>query len=189
MNNWHDRHSLARPNYLTKLPQVELEITRGRARNRVRPMRGSTFLIGSGSECDLVLGDPQFQDVHGYLLIGTQGLVIRHLGFEPELTVDGRPIRKALLWNQARIRTGPFEFRVDIRNGATDGEWDRGGWDVVDGGATSSDLHAGNSPLRVFRGLDERRAGTAARFLEGRVSLAGRRPPLWRHISELILSS
>ena len=61
MNNWHDRHSLARPNYLSKLPQVELEITRGRVRNRVRPMRGATFLIGSGRHCDLVLGDPQFE--------------------------------------------------------------------------------------------------------------------------------
>ncbi|MCE9555975.1 MAG: FHA domain-containing protein [Planctomycetes bacterium] len=191
MNNWHDRHSLARPNHLTKLPQVELEITRGRARNLVRAMRGTTFLIGSGSECDLVLGDPQFQDVHGYLLIGAQGLVIRHLGFDPELTVDGRPVRKALLWNQARIRTGPFEFRVHIRNAAADSELNRGGWDVVDGGAAAAELDAEGSPLRVFRGLDERRApaGVASRFLEGRVNTAGRKPPLWRHISELLLSS
>lgn len=191
INNWHERHSLARPNYSTKLPQVELEITRGRARNRVRPMRGTTFLIGSGSECDLVLGDPQFQDLHGYLLIGTQGLVIRHLGFEPELTVDGRPVRKALLWNQARIRTGPFEFRVHIRNASADGELDQGGWDVVGGGGIPAELDAAGSPLRVFRGLDERRspAGVASRFFEGRVNGAGRRPPLWRHISELILSS
>ena len=190
MNNWHDRHSLARPNYLTKLPQVELEIIRGRARNRVRQMRGTTFLIGSGNECDLVLGDPQFEEVHGYLLLGTQGLVLRHLGFEPQLTVDGRPVRKTLLWNQARIRTGPFEFRVHIRSAGADGEFSRGGWDVVDGAASAADLAAG-APLRVYRGLDDRRspAGGATRFIEGRVNAAGRRPPLWRHMSELILSS
>jgi len=123
MNNWHDRHSLARPKHVAQLPQVEIEITRGRVRNRIRPMRGTTFLIGSGSECDLVLGDPQFQEVHGYLLMGAQGLVLRHLGFAPELTVDGRPVRKTLLWNQARIRTGPFEFRVHIRNAGAEANW------------------------------------------------------------------
>jgi len=180
MNYWHDRQSLARQNDPTRLPQVELEITRGRVRNRIRPMRGTTFLIGSGRDCDLVLGDPQFQELHSYLLLGPEGLVLRHLGFAPELTVDGRPVRKVVLWNRARIRTGPFEFRVHIRHlggdgGSVAGDWQGAGW-------TGAELASPRS-LRVFRGLEEQ---------IGRVSsLSGKaaRPPQWRHLSELLLSS
>ena len=126
--------------------------------------------------------------MHGYLLLGAQGLVLRHLGFEPELTVNGRPVRKTVLWNQARIRTGPFEFRVHIRPAEAQAELGPG-WDGAEAAATFAAWTEEQAPLRVFRGLDERRAAEAQRCIEGRVSTGGRKPPLWRHLSELILSS
>jgi hypothetical protein len=180
MNYWHDRQSLARQNDPTRLPQVELEITRGRVRNRVRLMRGTTFLIGSGRDCDLVLGDPQFEELHSYLLLGPEGLVLRHLGFPPELTVDGRPVRKVVLWNRARIRTGPFEFRVHIRHLGGDGGSVAGNWTGAEWAGAEL---ASPGALRVFRGLEEQISGASCRA--GRV---GRRPPQWRHLSELLLA-
>jgi hypothetical protein len=187
LNNWHDRHSLACPNYLNKLPHVELEITRGRVRNRIRPMRNTTFLIGAGHHCDLVLGDPQFEDVHSYLLWGSEGLLLRHLGFNPELTVDGCPVRKAVLWDQARIRTGPFEFRVHIRaavGGGAAASWDGTAADAMDRRWSDS-----RGQLRVFRDHDERHESSLTpRIVEGRAR-ASRRPPAWRHLSQLILST
>jgi len=181
MNYWHDRQSLARPNDQIRLPQIELEITRGRVRNRVRVMRGTTFLIGSGHDCDLVLGDPQFEELHSYLIWGSQGLVLRHLGFAPEITVDGRPVRKIVLRSGARIRTGPFEFRVRIRQLGGDG-----GSIIADGsGSRWTGIEAAaQGALRVYRGLED-----PGRGIRGNTNSPVGRPPKWRHLSHLILST
>ena len=111
----HDSHdasdSFATPN----LPEAELEILRGAARERVRRIAGPAFLIGTAHDCDLVLGDSQFPSVHSCLLLGPQGASIRHLGFDPELLVNDRAVDCVPLRDGDRITLGRYEFRIHIR--------------------------------------------------------------------------
>ena len=95
-------------------PTVALQIVRGRARHRLRPVRVPVFLIGAADDCDLVLGDPQFADVHAYVRIDDAGVIVRHLGFAPGISLNGRAVTKARLADGDRIRTGPFEFVARI---------------------------------------------------------------------------
>lgn len=94
---------------------ILLEIVRGRARNRYRSVEVPAFLIGTANDCDMVLGDSQFSDVHACLRITPKQVVLRHLGFSPEMTVNGEPVTSRVLQNGDRIRTGPYEFLVHIQ--------------------------------------------------------------------------
>jgi hypothetical protein len=114
----HDPHIVSVPQIHNGLPSVAVEITCGRARNRVRPVQRTTYFIGAGRDCDLVLSDPQFAEVHAYLMLGVGGVTIRHLGQSPALIVNGRPVRRAILTDQSVIETGPFQFRVHIQPAA-----------------------------------------------------------------------
>jgi pSer/pThr/pTyr-binding forkhead associated (FHA) protein len=99
----------------TAAGQVSLEIVRGRARNKLRLVEARAFLIGSATDCDLVLGDPHFPPVHAYLLRSPQTTTIRWLGSGPALSVNDREaIESEPLADQDLIRTGPYEFRVHI---------------------------------------------------------------------------
>ncbi len=102
------------PKHQDGLPSVTLEITRGRARNVFRQLTRTTYFIGAGEECDLMLNDPQFAEVHAYLVLSPCNVSIRHMGFDPPLKVNGRSVRRAILTDQAIISAGPYEFRVHI---------------------------------------------------------------------------
>lgn len=111
----HGPHGLSQPHRPAVLPRVELEITRGRARRRIRPIDGLAYLIGAADDNDLVLADPQFPDSHSYLLRSPLGLTLCWLGEGPEITVDAEPVLStALVPDGARLRTGPYEFRVRL---------------------------------------------------------------------------
>lgn len=98
-----------------ELPKVELEITRGAARCRVRELRGCAFLIGSAPDCDVVLGDPRFAEAHSYLLVSPESVTIRHLGLGPGLSVSGQDVTWAALSDQDRVQTGPYQILVRIQ--------------------------------------------------------------------------
>lgn len=102
------------PSGTTMLPHVSLEIVRGQAREKVRQVTTPAFLIGSAPDCDLVLGDPQFPQVYAYLIVHTGGVLVRHLGFPPELTVNGRAASRVALRDGDRLRLGPYEFVVRV---------------------------------------------------------------------------
>lgn len=111
----HGSHSVSRPHRRVVLPEVELQITRGRARNSVRAISGLAYLIGAADDNDLVLADDQFPDSHSYLLRSPLGLTLCWLGDGPEITVDGQPVlSSALVPDGARLRTGPYEFRIRL---------------------------------------------------------------------------
>lgn len=93
---------------------IRLEISRGSAHNPVRQIDKPVFLMGTAYDCDLVLGDLQFPEVHAYLFATSQGVRLRHLGDGPIISVDGRVVRSADLRDGDRIRTGSYEFRVSI---------------------------------------------------------------------------
>lgn len=103
------------------LPEVALEIVRGQARQRLRQVSAAAFLIGAANDCDLVLGDHRFAEVHSYLFRRPGQVTLRRIGFEPELSVNGQVVDFVSLADGDRIRTGPFEFRIHItRSSVTD---------------------------------------------------------------------
>lgn len=109
-----DRRGNAKPQK-TELPTVQLEIARGRAQQKCREVRGTAFLIGTAADCDLVLADPRFDELHSYLFITPTGVTIRQLGEGPALTVDGQAVRFATLDQGSLIEMGPYAFRVQVR--------------------------------------------------------------------------
>jgi hypothetical protein len=106
--------SLREPHIRHSLPRVTLEIMRGRARQRLRPVAGRVFLIGAAADCDLVLGDSRFPDTFAYLLVQEEAVLIRRLGTGPELLIDGQASDSAQLQDGDRVAFGPFEFGVRI---------------------------------------------------------------------------
>ena len=93
---------------------MRLEIRCGQAQYRRRPVREPVFLVGSGDDCDMVLGDPQFPVVHFYLLTKEGRTSLRRVGHRPDLTINGQVKLSAYLHDGDRIRTGPFEFMVHL---------------------------------------------------------------------------
>jgi hypothetical protein len=92
--------------------RVHLEVTRGRTRYRLRPVQAPAFLIGAAADCDLVLGDRSFPEVHACLLLQRDEVAIRHLGFAPGLLVNGAPVGRAALAHGDTIEAGPYAFRL-----------------------------------------------------------------------------
>ncbi len=111
-----DRYSSPEPHILPLAPRVALEITRGRVQQRIRPVRGRVFLIGTASDCDLVLGDLAFPEAYAYLFVQDSHIAVRRLGSGPELMVAGEVIEAAEVQNGDRISFGPFEVRVVIED-------------------------------------------------------------------------
>jgi hypothetical protein len=72
------------------------------------------YLIGRAEDCDLVIGDDRFPDAYAYLLVRGRQLVLRHLGFAPELRVNGKSATQLPLCDGDMIQAGPYEFRVHI---------------------------------------------------------------------------
>ena len=95
-------------------PKVELEIRRGHTRQLLCEVRSAAFLIGAAPDCDLVLGDPRFAEVHSYLFLSPARVTVRHLGFGPGLSVAGQDVTFATLRHNDELRIGPYEFRVRI---------------------------------------------------------------------------
>jgi hypothetical protein len=113
-----DRYNSPQPHILPLAPRVALEITRGRVQQRIRPVRGRVFLIGTASDCDLVLGDLAFPEAYAYLFVQDSQIAIRRLGSGPELMVSGEIVEAAEVQHGDRISFGPFEVRVVIEQGA-----------------------------------------------------------------------
>lgn len=96
------------------LPHVELEILRGRAKQKIRPVETPVFLIGSAHDCDLVLADPTFPEVHTYLYVNPGRVSVRRLGEGPDLLVDGRIVQSSPIVHGQRLSLAGYEFAVRI---------------------------------------------------------------------------
>ena len=104
--------------------RVTLEITRGKAQQRIRPVQGKVFLIGTASDCDLVLGDLSFPEVYAYVFVDGSKIGIRRLGAGPALVVSGEPTERAELFQGDEVQFGPFGLRVLVESvAAEDGNW------------------------------------------------------------------
>lgn len=100
----------------SSIPQVMIEVLRGKAKHPLRPVNPPVYLIGRANDCDMVLGDPQFPDLHTYLFVTEAGVVARFLGHGPEFEVDGIPRESVELGDGAIIRMGTYEFRIHIKS-------------------------------------------------------------------------
>ena len=111
----HDRHHSPGPHFCTLAPGLELEITRGLARHRIRPVQVRIFLIGTAGDCDLVLGDTQFPHLHAYILRTPRNASICWLRQGPEVLVNNQAVSD-LTWlaDGDVITTGPYEFKVHL---------------------------------------------------------------------------
>jgi S1-C subfamily serine protease len=70
-------------------------------------VEGERFLVGTGAECQLMVGDPQAAPLHAYFEVGEGGRVALHdLGSEAGTYVDGERI------DGSRIIEGGEEIRV-----------------------------------------------------------------------------
>lgn len=96
------------------LPRVELEILRGRARNKLRRIEVPVFLIGSARDCDLVLADADFPEVHTYLYVNRGGVSVRRIAESPVLAVDGREVQSSVIADGQKLQIGRYEFEVRI---------------------------------------------------------------------------
>ena len=103
-----ERHSFA------NLPKAHLEVMGGSAKHRIRPIRVPVFLIGSGLECDLVLGDAQFPEVHSYLFLADEGASMRWLGKGPALMVNDAPVQACTLNHGDTIAMAGYRFELSV---------------------------------------------------------------------------
>ena len=103
------------PHYLPQLPEVGLEIVRGKAARRIREVNPPVFLIGAAEDCDLVLGDASFPDAYAYLLVQSDRVAVRRVGEGPVLFVNGEAIDIADVFAEDQLAFGPFELRMIIR--------------------------------------------------------------------------
>jgi hypothetical protein len=109
-----DHYSQPHPHILPVGPRVAFEITKGRVKQRLRPVVGRAFLIGTASDCDLVLGDLSFPEAYAYVLVQGSEVSVRRLGAGPELLVSGEATDAADLFHGDRLAFGPFELRLVV---------------------------------------------------------------------------
>ncbi len=102
------------PSRAAQLPRVDVIIGRGVAQQRVRTITPPVFVIGTRSDCDLVLADQQFAEYHAYIMVAEDRVMLRHLGGDPEITVNRRLVRWSELVHGDRLRMGPYEFSIRI---------------------------------------------------------------------------
>ena len=103
------------PHYLPQLPEVGLEILRGKAARRIREVNPPVFLIGAAEDCDLVLGDLRFPEAYAYLYVTIRGVSVRFLGAGPELYVNGELTEAALLVDGDILELGAYQFQLHIQ--------------------------------------------------------------------------
>src|SRR5947209_4351152 len=120
-----DRNNLQEQQILPVGPRVSLEITRGRVQQRIRAVHRPVFLIGTASDCDLVLGDLSFPEAYAYLFVHEATVTVRHLGSGPPLVVCGEETDAAELLDGDVMGFGPFELRV-LFGGPSQAESPRG---------------------------------------------------------------
>jgi hypothetical protein len=109
-----DRQSRPRPHLLPAAPRVSVEILRGRVRRRIRELSSKVYLLGTASDCDLVLGDEQFPEAYAYIFVAGLAIKIRRLGTGPVLTVNDEEVESAELTHGDVVDMGPFSLRVIV---------------------------------------------------------------------------
>ncbi len=112
--NRYIQNALPKTSLPVQVPNVTLEVVRGTAKRLMRKVESPVFLIGSASDCDLVLGDKGFPEVHTYLFLNESGVTVRRIAPEPEVRINEVQCETGELGDGDLLRLGPYEFRVHI---------------------------------------------------------------------------
>ena len=105
------KESTPRHNDSAEFP-FQLEITRGRTQNPVRPITHERFLIGSGERCDLRLGGDDIPPLHSILHVDGIDVWIDVIGDGPALKINGEPAKSASLIDGDEIEIGTFHLAL-----------------------------------------------------------------------------
>ncbi|MBL8820192.1 MAG: hypothetical protein JNL58_29485 [Planctomyces sp.] len=96
--------------YLPEDAVAYLRIAEGDTRFPIRPVPEGDFLIGSGPDCDLRLGDGLLPPLHSILRVSDTSASCALMVRRPELIVNGDPVRKADLFDGDLLEIGPYRF-------------------------------------------------------------------------------
>lgn len=96
--------------YLPEDAVAYLRLADGDTRFPIRPVPEGDFLIGSGPDCDLRLGDGQLPPLHSILRVSEESATCVLMVRSPELVVNGEPVRKAELQDGDLVEIGTFRF-------------------------------------------------------------------------------
>lgn len=97
-----------------------LRFAEGDARFPVHPIPSGDFLVGSGADCDLRLGDGVLPPLHSVVRATASSASWTRLVRSPELFVNGESVRQAHLHDGDLVEIGPF--RLVFRFGAEQAE-------------------------------------------------------------------
>jgi hypothetical protein len=77
-------------------------------------LSSKVYLLGTASDCDLVLGDEQFPEAYAYIFVAGLAIKIRRLGTGPVLAVNDEEVESAELTHGDIVDMGPFSLRVIV---------------------------------------------------------------------------
>ena len=90
---------------------AKLALEAGGEQIQTTELAGSTLRIGRGTGNDLHLEDHSVQLNHAVIQEAGGTYILRDLGALSLTTVNGKPVREAVLTGEGTIRIGPYQFR------------------------------------------------------------------------------
>lgn len=94
------------------LERFHLDVRRGRTRHPSRPIDRDGFLVGSGPDCQLRLGDDGIALRHCRLRLDGDAVHIERIAPAPALVVNGEVVDAARLEDGASVTIGSFQFEL-----------------------------------------------------------------------------
>lgn len=112
-------HFAGRPATQLGEARLILEITRGKTRFPLRPVRGPRFLIGAAATCDLRLGGEAMPALHSLITLEDHEIELESIAAEPVLRINGAPVQGAILRDGDVIEIGEVELTARLVAGRT----------------------------------------------------------------------
>ncbi len=94
------------------MPYLVLEVTNGQTEHRLRPVLHKRYLIGSGTNCHLQIGEENFPPLHSIILNGPEGAEIELITSGSELIINGEKTESAILTQGDEVQIGQIKFNV-----------------------------------------------------------------------------
>jgi DNA-binding NtrC family response regulator len=95
-----------------ELDDAELRVVAGPDKGTRQPLDEHRLVIGSGSDCDLVLHDATVSSRHAEITLAGDGWVLRDLGSKNGVRLHGWPIERAPLAAGMQLRLGKTTLQV-----------------------------------------------------------------------------
>ncbi|MEC7502000.1 MAG: hypothetical protein VX970_09745 [Planctomycetota bacterium] len=97
---------------------LQIDVISGARRNPQSNFESTAVFLGSDPECDFILDKEFFPPMYAFLLVDSQGTVVRHLGDGPSLLLDTKPTLRHRVTKTANITAGPLAIRLHVTPGA-----------------------------------------------------------------------